>query len=397
MEQYKKHNRQYLSNTVRQELLLRACLLPGQAAVDAWQEWQSITDIDHLEVGSRHLLPLLYSNLRTLGIKGNRINTLKGFYRITWYKNQMLFRNMAAVLKILHNAGIKIMVLKGAILTLIYYKNYGLRPMQDFDILVCTDQAPAAVDALQKFGWNPKPEPLKISSDEFFSVRHAYHFENVSGDELDLHWHLLYQSMEKCADDDFWNGAISSEFGDVPIFVLNPADQLLHICVHGTIWDPMPPLRWVADAMMILKTSLSEIDWDRLLVQTQKHQLALPINETLNYLHKLLDAPIPVTVLENLQRLPVSNQERMEYKALTYPDYLRGPFKTFYLHYFRYARTKKNTGLLNRLNGFPKYFQILWGLDHIWQVPLHIVSTGFQRIWRIMVLFIKRPVLKTFS
>jgi len=66
-----------------------------------------------------------------LGVKDPLMVKLKEFYQLTWCENQILFHNMAGLLDRLHNAGIQTMILKGAALLLLYYKDYGLRPMLD--------------------------------------------------------------------------------------------------------------------------------------------------------------------------------------------------------------------------------------------------------------------------
>jgi hypothetical protein len=46
-----------------QQLLLEACLLPGESAVKQWQQWRKKVDINTLEPSSCYLLSLLYRNL----------------------------------------------------------------------------------------------------------------------------------------------------------------------------------------------------------------------------------------------------------------------------------------------------------------------------------------------
>jgi len=107
--------------TWRQELLLRAALLRGKEAIAAWREWKSSVDVDRLDQGSRRLLPLLYRNLRAHGVEDPLMNSFKGIYRLTWYKNQMAFHKMTSLLRSFHHAGIETMLLKGAALVMLHY------------------------------------------------------------------------------------------------------------------------------------------------------------------------------------------------------------------------------------------------------------------------------------
>lgn len=363
-----------------QELLLRASLLPGKEAVDAWQQWKTNTDIDHLDQGSFRLLPLLYRNLHTHQVKDPLMSKLKGIYRATWYRNQMLFRTVADLLLSLHGAGIQTMILKGAALARRYYNDVGLRPMDDFDLLVPTEQALEAIDLLAELGWTPEPRRRGGFTEAYFSVLHAHQFHDGTGHGFDLHWHLLPDCCYANADDDFWNAAIETRVHDVPVWALNPADELFHACVHGVRWSRVPPFRWLADATVIVRASHSEIDWDRLIAQARKRRLVLPVRDTLDYLRDELGAPIPRAVREGLDQTPVSRAEHAEYRRITRSPGVLGllPAK-----WFRYRRSLWGAGhrmSLLELVGFLRYLQLFWDMDRLWRVFLGTARRGLRNI-----------------
>ena len=127
--------RGYQLPTKEQELLLMAALLRGSAAIDAWLEWKSSVNVDRLDQHSYRLLPLLYRNLSIHGVEDPLLNKFRGIHRLTWYKNRVMFHNMATLIRHFNDAGIDTILLKGAALVLRYYEDHGLRPMIDFDIL----------------------------------------------------------------------------------------------------------------------------------------------------------------------------------------------------------------------------------------------------------------------
>src|SRR5436190_3352548 len=92
--------------TAQQEMLLRAALLQGQDAIEAWTRWKSSVDLQHLDAGSRRLLPQLYRNLRDQGIDDPFVTGLKTLYRRTWSDNQLLFHEVSSLLVAFRNAGI---------------------------------------------------------------------------------------------------------------------------------------------------------------------------------------------------------------------------------------------------------------------------------------------------
>ena len=370
--------------TRQQELLLQAALLQGNSALDAWQKWKSTVDFDLLDQGSHRLLPLLYRNMRTHNMIDPLMNILKGVYRSTWYKNQLIFYNMATLLRYFHEAGIKTMILKGAALTLLYYKDYALRPMQDFDVMVPSENILDAINLLQDLRWTPITGSLEELVDVYLFSRHAYSFINAAGRECDLHWHLLYECLDNNADDDFWSGAISTIINNVPTYALNSADQLFHVCVHGVRWNYVPPLRWVADAMMILNTS-PKIDWNRLIVQARKRHLILPLRDALLYLRDLLHAPLPSGVLQTIQNMPVSNiefgRECVSSSGPSEPERTGwlGILPEFWSYYSRRAGSIR---LSRRLADFIEILQLIWKLDHPWQVPFWAALKMMRRAWK---------------
>lgn len=345
----------------QQELLLRAALLKGEGAVESCRQWKSSVNVERLDPASHRILPLLYRNLLTHGVSDPSMGIYKGVYRQTWYKNQLLFHTLASVLRSFGSAGIETIVLKGAALTVLNYKDHGLRPMNDCDVLIHADRVSDAINLLRELGWKPMNfEP----TEEYISVRHAHGFMNGKGQEFDLHWHVMSQSRDMDADNDFWDGAITVNINGVATRALNPTDQLLHVCIHGARWNYIPPFRWMADAMMVLSTS-SGIDWDRVIAQAEKRRVVLPLRDSLNYLLHVVDAPVPADVLRNIQAMPVPRIEYMEYKINVSP---RTRWTAALDLWCQHSRLMKNGNLLHRLVGFPIFLQRMWGRS-LWKLP----------------------------
>lgn len=373
---------QELWPTSQQELLLRAALLRGKDAIQAWDEWASSADIGRLGAGSVGLLPLLYRNLLDHGVSNPLMNTLKGVYRLTWYKNQISLHKLASMLRLFEQAGMQTMILKGAALTLLHYQDFGLRGMGDVDVLVHTRHASPAINLLTERGWKPKVRPLQAFTEEYFYLSQSDAFGDGAGTEFDLHWHVLLECCYTGADDDFWDTAVSTQVRTAPTNAMNPTDQLLHVCIHGMRWHGQAPLIWIADAMTILNSSQTEIDWDRLLTQAQKRRLIVPLRHALSYLRGLLAAPIPLALLQGMQQLPVSRFEIMEYGSRGGLSELAGPLHKLRFWYLRYARVASSGSLKGRRIGFPRYLQHVWNVDHLWQVPFYAVSGAVRSVCR---------------
>ena len=348
--------------TPEQELLLRAALLQGEAAAAAWEEWRARVDIDRVDAGSYRLLPLLYANLRSLGaVSEPLLEKLKGIYRHTWYKNNLLLHRTAGLLRSFSERDLEVLVLKGAALLTLYYEDLGLRPMADIDILVREERAGRAASLLQGQGWR--------SRRNFETQRRSRHnilFRDDGGQQLDLHWYLLRECRYPGADREFWDNAVRVRIGGVESRTLGPADQLLHTCVHGYQWHNVPPIRWVADALTIIQGGEGNLDWRYLVEQVRTRGLVLPMRETLAYLRESFFAPVPETTLEALWREPTSAADRVIYAITTSPR----PSPGYALVLWRsYSRATPGAGFLRRLIGFPGHIRDLWGFKHFWQLP----------------------------
>jgi hypothetical protein len=364
-----------------QELLLRAALLRGSAALDAWDAWRARVEISRLDEGSQRLLPLLWKNLENQGVDPDHplFKPLRRSYRLTWGKNKVLFHTLTEQLRALHEAGFPTLLLKGAALTIRYFKDYGLRPMGDFDILVPEAQVEEAVRFLHSIGWLAMSYAPETFTQQYRLVAHAQAFENAAGWNFDLHWHVLDECCQPHADDDFWNGAERIDLDGVPTAVLNPADQMLHVCVHGLRWDHVPPLRWVADAMTVLHAARQSLDWDRLTRQTASRRLILPVWAALNYLRTVLEAPVPPAVLERLGNLATSRLERFEfsYRTLCHPQRVLGYLP---LLWCKHSRMAGHIGLPAKLWQFIPFLQHILGAQHLRQLPRFLLSLGVRRV-----------------
>jgi len=198
-------------------------------------------------------------------------------------------------------------------LAILHYKDYGVRPMNDIDILVPTSQALLTAEALKRKGWIPTADE---SLDVPMQYRHSHQFVGESGTELDLHWNLMIESTRVDSASDFWDKAVTFKIQDVPSYALDPTDMLFHVIVHGVKWNPEPPIRWIADTMTIIQSPDLQIDWPRIISHAKKYMVCLQIKEGLNYLHKNFQAPVPKTIMSIINRIPISYLERFEYRRL---------------------------------------------------------------------------------
>jgi hypothetical protein len=372
--------------TPQQELLLRACLLQGEDAIRDWEAWRPVLVEGPLDPASCRFLPLLYHNLMLNGVNDPLVEKLKEVYLRIWGENHLRFQIVTSLLKEFNQSRIETMLLKGTSLTLLMYEDYGLRPMGDIDLLVKPCQAGESMRLLAQLGWKSDFE----TPEAFIFWEPAVPFSRHASEcEIDLHWRLLDEGHPGVSDVEFWDQSIPIEVDDLKTRSLNPTDLLLHVCVHGTRWSEVSSVRWVADAMIILRSSRFKVDWSRLIEQAQKRHLTLPLKDTLSYLLNVFAAPVPPQILQSLESHPAVKQEQLLYQIRS------GSNRSLYclLGVWRWARRlRQDEGppLHQRLIDWLSFLQIYWGKRHWWQLPPHFVLLVARRTLQIVGWYLFR-------
>jgi hypothetical protein len=366
--------------TREQLLVLKAALMPAEPARAAFQEWVGLIDLaKEFDQDTFRLLPLMYENLRRHGIEHPLMSRLKGIYRLTWYKNNKLFSDVAPVIEALHRAEIPIMLLKGVMLVLHYYRNIALRPMADIDILIPTAMAMRGIEAMVPLPYERHTPPTV----DLLRYRHAMQYCSADKGEFDLHWHVHLERREADADDVYWNHARAIEFQGVACLAPDPTRMLFHTAIHGLRWNPEPPVRWIADAVTILRVAGDEIDWDAIVEQARLFRLGHRLLIALSYLKRHFAAPISDSALAQLERQGISLVERMENTwVIRDPTRLyASPLGHFWIGFADYCRLAEHDNPASFLIGFSHFLRFHLKLQGRREIPGYVLR-GLSKRFR---------------
>lgn len=368
--------------TREQALLLQAVLSDEEEALAAWRQWFDCVDVEreHLDIASFRLLPLVYQNLHGFAPDAPMMGRLKGIYRRSWYENQMLFDTCASVLALFAKAGIPALVLKGVPLALVYYADIGTRPMSDVDILVPEHDAVTAVQLLLAENWTSKTlAPDRLA--DFVAISHGHEFFNQKQRCVDLHWRLLPNHYDKNLSEKIWRDAVSIKIQEIEVKTLSATDHLMHVCIHGYAWNPVPPVRWIVDALMICRCA--RIDWQQLLDNALRYELGLELYGCLHYLKHKWRLAVPDNVLETLQSAPVSKAKRLLIEShLKPPPKWLGRWPRIWCSYRCYAQRHGHIGFWPQLMGFPDYARRVLGKENNRQIASWLLKKAGGRIYR---------------
>ncbi len=393
-----------------QILLLRAALAEEPAeALACWERWRQMADFENLDYGSHRLLPLLQRNLVRHGAGPHPwLGRMKGLHRHTWVRNQQLFAGLSGLVRALRaELDSPVMLLKGAALALQAYPDMGLRPMEDCDFLVPRAAAPAALVLLERHGWRPVAgwamvgRPIAEMSDYWRQFSHAQNF--VFGDErsagqscgVDLHWRALADTGTSGElNENLWLRASAGSLPDgTPVLLPAPTDLLCQVCLHGLRANDVPPVRWAADAAILLRQataagagSQAAIDWTRLQRFAVEHAVTKRLGATLDFLAQALGLPVPADVLAGLRARPVSPAEEKEFAMLVQglkPMEIGLTGRPAYqLHRLR-SSGRALTGLASWRHA-AEYFCGRWRVRSPVWLPLGVLWVGLQKCWRLV-------------
>ena len=358
-----------------QELLLQAALCPPEQAGDAFAKWLRVNDPYDLDEGSRRLLPLAHRNLRRAGVETCFDDLLWRAWVEASGRNQVLLRTLERVLADLHDAGVPTLVLKGAALTVLYYRDRGARPMADLDVMVPREFAGRTLELLGADGWQVELPWRNRPVDQLLRMRHAVALLR-DDDELDLHWHALAPSIGTELDTELWNASVPLAIEGQPTRALAPADQLLHGFVHGLRYNPVPGCRWIADAHVVITSSGDALDWDPVLQRADRYRLAAWVSAAIGYLDGQFPSLVPAAVVAAARSLPVTPQERRVFEHST-----RAPQHWILETWRRYRWREEERSTLGAATGFVEELRVLYDLDSVWQLPER-AARGISQRWR---------------
>ncbi len=386
---------------ITQQLLLDACLLDDDRGRSAFAKWRALVDVDRLDSGSFRLLPLLYRRMSALGIEDPSRGLFKGTYRRTWYSNKLAIPEAARIIAGLSSSGVPAIALKGIALTLEHYRDAGVRSMGDVDIAVPRPLARRAVEILVRLGWTAEttpltgaritgspgvarwtvgPRPTRDFDDDYFDTRHAHGFASAGGLQVDLHWFLLQGNSEPGIDDSAWENARPLAVAGVGALSLAPADHLLLLLAHGARWNPIPPVRWVADAVTLIRAE-PELSWQQLVDGAKRRGLVLVVRNLLLYLEERFSVGVPDWVIRELAEFPVTAHEQRSYRvSVSAPGLAAGIEEVRYLRRRYAARHRVASGGESR-RSFPAYVRHVLGAASLPHVGGYACTEIMRRIW----------------
>lgn len=227
---------------------------------------------------------------------------------------------------------VPVMLLKGPALAAALYRDPGMRPFTDLDLLVRSADLPRALRVLSGLGYGPLEAGDSLSHE--LRWRHAATFvkgkPRLGEFPVDLHWALLdYPGVTSAGAVDaqgFWDRAVKVEGWDHPAWGLCPEDLLIYLALHWGVHHAFSGLLWQLDLALLLRCLGEALDWESVVSRASRWRVSSGLYFALSAAQGL-GVGAPPSVLDRLRpgtfrRAVVGWMRRRDGEALARLDYL---------------------------------------------------------------------------
>ena len=297
--------------------LLAACLAVGDGpgGADPAARIRELSDGDWSRLlvlaDNQQVAPLLCRRLQARGLESfvpdAVLAELRRRVRTSAMRNLAVYASLARILALLKARGIPVIVLKGAYLAEAVYREVGLRPMIDVDLLVPVDSVPEVAKIFEDDGYRPlQPYTLEIALAE---RHHLPRYVKPLHTSYEVHWNLLPPGEPWSVPvDGFWERAVPTQLAGLETLALSKADLLLYLCAHAAYSHQFAGgLRAYCDIAETIRHDSGEFEWDEVVERAQSLGWQRGVWAVLKQAREMVGARIPRAALDALEPDGVSS------------------------------------------------------------------------------------------
>jgi len=252
--------------------------------------------------------PLLYKSITQHNwvplVPNNIYNALQNSYFQTQATNLLVLNELKKVLLAFVKEGIKPLVIKGMASAEYIYKDLGLRPMGDIDLMVEQHRLADAEKILFCMGF-VNSDPYKSFKLRFLNINshlRPFVFKTI---KIELHSalsaiHHIYRIPTRIV----WENISQKTFDDVKAYTLNTPYNIMYLSLHAVqhLLKKKIRLNSFVDISELIKSEKEHIDWELIIHDSIQYNISNPVYKTLRVCREFLNAPIPDYVTNKLHK-----------------------------------------------------------------------------------------------
>ena len=272
--------------------------------------------------------PLVYKTISGIGeaewiIPKDIFGSLKDIYYSTLRENIIVFKDLEKLLAGFYDRGIKIIVFKGPALAEPVYKDIGLRPMRDVDILAGEEDIQRLDELFRNAGYIRPSYIIKdypeISANPY---RNSIMYKKPDGGVKFIHlfWHIInlfpynMEVFRRIRMDKIWKEAQPLRLANAQTFTFSVCHQIIYLCMHA-FTHSFANLILLCDINEILWIH-KDIDWQALVNEAVRFGMSKYLYYGLYVCKEILGSEVPDFILERIRPRKMSLFERRFIEAV---------------------------------------------------------------------------------
>ncbi|MCE2955380.1 nucleotidyltransferase family protein [Gemmatimonas sp.] len=237
------------------------------------------------------------------------------------FRMHYLRQRLGQSVRALHEAGIPVLLLKGAAVAAWYHRRFAARPMLDLDLLVPPDQARRAYDVLCTAGW-AVPAAEDTVQLPAGGIHHLPALHDASGVEVNLEVHtdvippghpFAFGAADVWREARPVGDALGADLAGV--FVPSARHMALHACIHLAWQHMLRTGTWRTAGDLRVITADPTFNWAAFVTLAQEARAASSGYWALRLVEGLAAVPVPAPVLAALEPLPPAGVPRAVMRA----------------------------------------------------------------------------------
>lgn len=296
-------------------------------------EWESYSDLEweHLiaKAQGEGLAPLLYWELsrpnKLTSIPESAQKSLRRLYSETWANNKIIIMELETLAHFFKQAGIALVVLKGACLALTIYPDIGLRPMGDLDVLVPGDKRSMAEEIARSFGY--EDQEIEASPGLHNLLGHDVSLKKTGSPSISLEIHSSLVAdrsfLYAVPVDWFWEqiehfGPSRLIASDLDLLMLTPTAQVLYAAAHAMLQHGgrIARLRWFYDIDRLIRFHEKDMDWELVISKAFSFEWGSALEAAISKTIAYFNTPVPEHVLTSLAGSSDRNKRLVNLKQI---------------------------------------------------------------------------------
>lgn len=223
----------------------------------------------------------------------------------------MQIAEAARIARLLTEAGIRSLMIKGPVLSVLAFGDPTLRQSLDIDLLVDPEMAVEADRLIIQAGYRRVSPNFELTSTQYktyrrFRCQFAYHLPTF-GLVLELHWRLSSNpELLPLEATTLWSRPHQVRVAGTNVVTLPDEELFLYLCVHGSIHMWLR-LKWLADVAALLHRMPIDVI-DRIASRARSFEVERSFHQALLLANRLLAAPVPLHILSSARQDKTAQQ-----------------------------------------------------------------------------------------